>query len=362
MNSKLLEEAIIDAEALRNAALKSAESAILEKYAPEVKTAIETLLEQEEVADMAMDPSMDMSAGEAPAEEPELDVPPAATNGLELCPCPDDDEVIRIKIGDLENTIKKTIADASRASAEEPPAEEMPQDLEMDTTAEEEIPGDEVSAEEAPLEDEPVELQEDFEISEELIASILSEEEHEQEEEQEEKQEEEQEGEEKKVMEENRVLHTQNSELLVEQNKTIKQNKLLTEKLEKLLEQQKELLEENKKVKQAALQVSESLEKTNIMNAKLFYKNQALSSDSLNERQKNKIVEAISQADSVDEAKMIYDTLSNAVGSFDKKAPQSLSEAVEKKGGLVFKPRQEEKNSNSNPVYTKWQKIAGIKK
>jgi hypothetical protein len=81
----------------------------------------------------------------------------------------------------------------------------------------------------------------------------------------------------------------------------------------------------------------------------------------LNERQKNKIVEAISQAGSVDEAKMVYETLSNAVGSFDNRGPQSLSEAVEKKGGLTLKPRQTE-NSNSNPLYNKWQKIAGIKK
>jgi hypothetical protein len=96
------------------------------------------------------------------------------------------------------------------------------------------------------------------------------------------------------------------------------------------------------------------------MNAKLFYKNQALGSDSLNERQKNKIVEAVSKAGSVDEAKMIYETLCNAVGSFDNKGPQSLSEAVEKKGGITLKPRQQI-NSNPNPLKNRWQKIAGIK-
>ena len=45
--STLLEQAIIDAEALRESAVKSAEQAIIEKYAPEVKRAVETLLEQE---------------------------------------------------------------------------------------------------------------------------------------------------------------------------------------------------------------------------------------------------------------------------------------------------------------------------
>jgi hypothetical protein len=80
----------------------------------------------------------------------------------------------------------------------------------------------------------------------------------------------------------------------------------------------------------------------------------------LNERQKNKIVEAVSKAGSVDEAKMIYETLCNAVETFDNKGPQSLSEAVEKKGGLTLKPRQQT-NSNSNPLKNRWQKIAGIK-
>jgi hypothetical protein len=98
------------------------------------------------------------------------------------------------------------------------------------------------------------------------------------------------------------------------------------------------------------------------MNAKLLYKNQALGSDSLNERQKNKIVEAVSKAGSVDEAKMIYETLCNAVGSFDNKGPQSLSEAVEQRSSFIAKPRQQQNTSESNPLFNKWQKIAGIKK
>ena len=46
--STLLEQAIIDATALKEAALKSAENSILEKYAPEVRVAVATLLEQED--------------------------------------------------------------------------------------------------------------------------------------------------------------------------------------------------------------------------------------------------------------------------------------------------------------------------
>ena len=61
--SKMLEQAIIDAEALKEAALKNAESTILEKYSLEVKEAVDNLLEQPE-DEMAAD------LGEAPAAGP----------------------------------------------------------------------------------------------------------------------------------------------------------------------------------------------------------------------------------------------------------------------------------------------------
>ena len=42
--SSMLEQAIVDAAALREAALKNAEQSIIEKYAPEIKSAVESLL------------------------------------------------------------------------------------------------------------------------------------------------------------------------------------------------------------------------------------------------------------------------------------------------------------------------------
>ena len=48
--SSLLKEAIVDAKALRESALKSAETSIIEKYSDEVKSALNSLLEQEELA------------------------------------------------------------------------------------------------------------------------------------------------------------------------------------------------------------------------------------------------------------------------------------------------------------------------
>ena len=435
MNSKLLEEAIVDAKALKEAAIKNAEQAVLEKYAPEVKDAIQNLLEQDEMMD-------DPLAEEDPQEEEKgkLDVPPAATDGENLCPCPDDDEIVMVNI----NALKKSLADASRAGKveeeEEPPQEEAPlvdlggEEEEKEEEGEEELPELPALQEEKQL---TLESDDEIEIDDSLLESLLNEEEGLSDEMKKNLQnhpdpegallfwksfsdsaekreaieiltarlgkEKAEAAVEKDKASNDKMLKDlgdklksgktdstdvrpstdshkigkrgadyvrptgleeskkQDSKVLVENKKVLKENKLLAEKLTKLLEQHEELLEENKNVKKTALQISERLEESNLMNAKLFYKNQVLGSDSLNERQKNKIVEALSKAGSVDETKMIYETLSNAVGSFSNKGPQSLSEAVETRGSMVIKSSQE-KTSNTNPVYEKWQKIAGIKK
>ena len=74
-------------------------------------------------------------------------------------------------------------------------------------------------------------------------------------------------------------------------------------------------LEENNKLHEVVKYLREKIEDVNISNAKLLYINQTLESVSLNERQKQHIVEAITRADSVKEAKVIFETLQNSVGS-----------------------------------------------
>ena len=89
--SSLLEQAIIDAGQLREAALKSAEAVVAEKYSDEIKSIMSELLEEADD---------DLGQEEIPSEEPgsempigaEQDVPPAALDGETACPCPDEVE------------------------------------------------------------------------------------------------------------------------------------------------------------------------------------------------------------------------------------------------------------------------------
>ena len=48
--STMLEQAIIDAKALKEAALKSAEATIIEKYSNEIKETVESMIEENEEA------------------------------------------------------------------------------------------------------------------------------------------------------------------------------------------------------------------------------------------------------------------------------------------------------------------------
>jgi hypothetical protein len=81
----------------------------------------------------------------------------------------------------------------------------------------------------------------------------------------------------------------------------------------------------------------------------------------LNERQKTHIVEAISKADSVNEAKAVYETLVNSVGGPAEKerSPKSLNEAINKKSSFRLPHKQAEQPVDPNK--DRWLKLAGIK-
>ena len=102
---------------------------------------------------------------------------------------------------------------------------------------------------------------------------------------------------------------------------------------------------------------------TNLSNAKLLYMNKVLVNNSLNERQKNKIVESLSKSKTVEEAKVIFDTLQSATGStLNKKQPKSLSEAVNKTTSTVLLSRRSETKEKIDPSSDRWKRLAGINK
>lgn len=118
------------------------------------------------------------------------------------------------------------------------------------------------------------------------------------------------------------------------------------------------------KLRDGVLKLEEKLDQASLLNAKLLYQNKALENDSLNERQKENIVEAVSNADTIEEARVIYETLQNTVGSTSRKTqPNSLSEAVQKSSSVILSSRREsERSQKQDPTLTRWKFLAGIDK
>ena len=115
----------------------------------------------------------------------------------------------------------------------------------------------------------------------------------------------------------------------------------------------------NSELKKAVGALKEKLDEVNLTNAKLFYTNRVLRNASLNERQKTKIVEVLSNAGSVNETKVLFETLQNAVGTPGKGKPKSLSEAVSRPSSML--PRKKVQNHDPNPFAERMKTLAGIK-
>jgi len=131
-------------------------------------------------------------------------------------------------------------------------------------------------------------------------------------------------------------------------------------KVKKATKEKEVLMKENMELKSTLLSLKGHIEKMNISNAKLLYINRALGSSSLNERQKQQVVETISKCDSVEGAKIVYETLQSSVQSVvqESKAPKSLNEAVSRSGS-PFLVRQ--RSQEMNPVTERMKILAGIK-
>jgi hypothetical protein len=316
----LLEQAIIDAQELRDAALKNAESTILEKYNNEVKNVVETLLEQEEEMMGAM-------------EEP----PFAAAEEEEMCPCPDkeEEETVMFSLDDLKAMADELDGDALGTPEDQ---EDLMTDLGMEPEEEEET---------LPLQEE-VELDEATikELVEELVVDVMP----------------------TKsgwlATPQGEMQYAEELELArLASTEAQEQIKALKDARDRLTITNESLTSDNKKLVEGILALKEKVEQTLLENAKLLYMNQALNSASLNERQKSNVVESIRKADSVEEAKVIFETLQSAAGSSTNRKnrkPKSLSEAISRPSSTLPR-RRKERAQGETIAKDRFQRLAGLK-
>ena len=356
--STMLEDAIVDAQALREAAIQSAEQAVLARYSGQIKDTVESLLEQDEPeqqgqtygggADAPKDAD-DKSIIEAQLDEYDGKAYSfgdlSDSNNFEL----EQDEEIEIDlekiVAESKNIIEVDEADLADLIEEGEEVELNEDDIVNAITdiMDELVEEDEVLAEKIKL---------DFkaqprgwmarpksELDEEAMLDLLAQSIAEME---------------MELTKEHKEVVTGLNKKVTKLNETIKQKNHENERLEKEVDDLYEAVDSLKM----------KFDEMTLVNAKLLYTNKVLNDTAYNRRQKNEIVESIQTADSVEKAKIVYETLQSAVGA-RKSSPKSLSEAVDRRTStsMLLKSDKAQKKESDNlqeSLATRLKLLAGI--
>ena len=444
--SSMLEQAIVDAKSLREAAIRNAEETLVEKYSDDIKEAVEKLLEQDE----------GLLGAEEEAEEGDIEgLTLAAFDGEDGCACPEEEAVldldlpaIKVAIASIEGP-EMGMTEPHEAAAEDvmaleegiilieqddlssregydpdapawnylsaeeinagtygyvdpqtgilypdgPPGEDRPSYLsrpsyDPDVPAWNYLSAEEINAgtygyvdpqtgilyPEGPPVDEvpsdssivdtprrvPPTMDEELDLTEEELASLL----------------------EKVVVDmapvSNGWAGRPLAELEYEEDKhkavlaqeheidvLRQENKNLEGYVYKLQESVEIFRNREQKYNEIVSSLKEKFSEMSLSNARLLYTNKVLNSASLNERQKSRVVDAISNVNSAEEAKVIFEALQNAVGSspVKRRGPKSLSETVERKSSSLLASRRKKGRETDVPdsAKSRMQRLAGIK-
>ena len=363
--SSMLDQAIIDAGALREAAMKNAESEILEKYSQEIKEAVSTLLEQTE-EDVIADPEMaDMGAEASGVDEQFINqMPNSAISGMDVAGLPYDNELVEINFTELvaegymaEEDIDegmlgplgqaavagvkkgaKAVGKVAKKAAGGAVAGlgKGISSVGKDITSK----GDEFASDDDEDLEEVIDIDENdlADLVEELVFNAA--------------------GPSPNGWASAPTAEVEEAQEVERVRKEIEEETAKSEKLEEELDQHRQ---QNNKFKRIILELKDKLDEVSLENARLLYTNRVLKSASLNERQKNKIVESISSAKTIEEAKVIFETLQSTVdGTPRKRMPKSLDEAVTRGSSRLY--HIGEQKSVSDPTVERLQRLAGISK
>jgi len=381
----MLEQAIADAAALREQAIRNAEQSVLDKYSKQIKEAVDQMLESDDVSsrvndviseaeeELMQEEEMAMGGGEA-AETAAIEAPAAWDSRFDdismkltamVDNLPEDENgMIELDLGDLEIPQDEI---AAADGAPEEPLGDLSSDLESEPAQEPSEGGeddlDSLLGDLGGQDDEGDDL--DLQLQE--VLNMLNEEMN---------------YDQEPVLTGNfdigspnqkhnakiaKAIYDEDSEEDSEESEDDMSEEFMG-RINELHETVEFLTRKNTQLERVLSKLEEHLDETLLSNAKLLYQNRTLGDASLNERQKSKIVEAIANAESPKEAKRLHETLKATVGSTPNgnKGPQSLSESVNRRSNLsaMLNSRQNinESKQSVDPFLEKIQKLAGIKK
>ena len=346
-NREMLKEAIADAKAVKEMAIANAKAALEEAFNPQLKSMLATKLMEMEDMDENEDSEVEENYSEGEFEElsnpimrhglrgddvPERETEYMRDKGMYEEDEMDLDELLAELEKDLDENARTRAEEEGYLDGEKDEKEDLKEDARTDAEEEGYLDGekDEKEDEEDTDTDEEIDLEEMSEddlksFIEDVIADMVKAGELEGEMETEEEDEESDDDVEIEVEDEEEVTVDENED---EMNEMKKQVDTLKKELNEI----------------------------NLLNAKLLYVNKIFRSKNLTESQKSKVLGAFDKANTVKEAKLVFETISESVKVNKEVVRENLGRASKSAGVARKQPIME-----IDAQVSRWQKLAGIK-
>ena len=111
-----------------------------------------------------------------------------------------------------------------------------------------------------------------------------------------------------------------------------------------------------------AATLTKKVNETNLINAKLLYLNKILNKHNLNESQKVRVISAFDRANSVKEAKIVFESLNEAFVVKTQKTKTNLKESLGFASKAAGNSTKRDIITEADDQVARWQKLAGINK
>ena len=346
-NSKLLKEAIADAKAVKETAIANAKAALEESFTPHLKSMLAAKLEE-------MDKEDDIDEGYGKYKEDE--VKEEISNELEEAKMDDKEDVDEeINLDELLSEL-----DESEEKKEVKESEDMDESEEV-TEAEEDEAEETTEEEEIDLEDMTEDDLKSF--IEDVIKDMVDAGELEGGEEMES----EDEAEEADMEDEMDIEIEDDAEEIMEEEE-LEEDDAVSKKLKdgasldsapRKVGQTTVQEEENDNTLSKIEELKKELQEVNLLNAKLLYTNKIFKAKNLSEDKKVKVLKAFDKAETVKEAKVIFETLNE--GMVARKSTNSMVNEVKGSASKAMGISQTTKQPIvENDAFARMQKLAGI--
>ena len=331
-NKKLFQDAIVDAKAIREAALLNAKEALEEALTPSIQNMLAAKLNEMNMDDEEMEEGMYPEDTEdeiqdryretgAALEEEEFDLSAI---------------LAELEAEEMEEGLNEAKKEEEEEEEEEEGEEEEEMDI-KDMSVEDlkalikDIVSQELEAEEMETPaDEEAEMNMDMDMGAEMG------------------------GEEMEMADEEEI---DLEELLAELDSMDEYDELEEAKKKKVMKKGEEEKKEMKEAINVINTLRKELNEVNLLNAKLLYVNKIFKSKNLSESQKLNVIASFDKATTPKEAKMVYESLETTLNTVKKKSPikESLGFAS-KAAGMAPKKQIVE----SNDIISRMQKLANI--